>query len=203
MTAAERFLSMAGPRRFLTSPLRPVPVALVLAAVLASRRGADVDVAAPSPAAALAQVLTDRGYACAAEDVVWTSGASGISGAMTGGARALARASQHGEPSDLYLVEARVSPEGAVLEVGSVWNLTRTASVDESRPLVRGKFAAYTTSVDNLVTGVHTLDLAGRPTSSYTDFNGTQRAQIAIQNLQQTGQTPGILHNAFGLDPVA
>lgn len=181
--------------------LRPVPFALVIAGVLASRRGADVEVAASSPAAALAGVLAARGLECAADDVTWTSGASGVTGAIGGGARALVRASTRGEPNDLYLVEARLSPEGAVLEVGAAFNLTRTASVDESRPVFKAHFAAYTTSVDNVVTGVHVLDLAGR--AAPAEFNRTQRAQVAIANLQQTGQTRGIVQNAFGLEPTA
>ena len=38
---------------------------------------------------------------------------------MTGGGRALVRASTRGEPSDLYLVEARLSPEGVLLDTGT------------------------------------------------------------------------------------
>jgi len=181
--------------------VRPLPFALAIAAALASRRGADVDVAASSPAAAVAAVLTARGIECSAEDVAWTTGASGVFGAMRGGARALVRGSVRGEPNDLYLVEARVSPEGAVLEIGSAWNLTRTAAVDESRPSFKGHFAAFTTSVDNLVTGVHVLDLAGRDAPA--EFTRTQRTQVAITNVQQTGQSRGVIHNAFGLEPAA
>ncbi len=183
--------------------LRPIPFALVIAGVLASRRGADVDLAAASPAAALAAVLATRGIDCAADDVTWTSGASGVAGAMIGGARALVRASTHGDPNDLYLVEARLSPEGSVLEVGATWNLTRTTSVDESRPVFKGHFAAYTTSADNLVTGIHVLELAGRASDAPSDFNRTQRMQVSITNLQQTGQMRGVVQNSFGLEPVA
>jgi hypothetical protein len=202
MNVAKRFNGMPALLRRL--PWRPVPFAVALALVIAARRGDDVNAASSSPSAALAEVLTLRGFACSADDVVWTRGPAGVTGAMRGGARALVRASTHGDPNDIYLVEARVSPEGWPLEVGGAWNLTRTASVDESRPVVRGHLAAYTTTVDTLATGVHTLDLAGQTSdTAYADYSRTQRTQMAITNLQQTGQTSGILHNAFSLEPPA
>jgi hypothetical protein len=112
------------------------------------------------------------------------------------------RASAGGDPTDLYLVDARRSPEGAVISVGDVRDITNTSGVDESRPMLRGKLAAYATSADGLFTGVHVLDMAGaRPAPS--DFTRTQRAQTAITHLQQTGQTAGIGHDTFALDPVA
>jgi hypothetical protein len=48
---------------------------------------------------------------------------------------------------------------------------------------------------------VHVLGLAGRDPAEYSDFTALQRTQIAIANLQQTGQTRGIIHNTFGLQP--
>jgi hypothetical protein len=185
------------------SRARPVPFFLAIAAALAAWRGVSVDLTAPSPRAALAEVLAGRGLTCEAADVTWIDGPAGVAGAVVGGARALVRASRAGEPSDLYLVEARVSPEGVVLDVGDAWNVTSTTGVDESRPLVRRRLAAYTTTADGLFTGVHVLDLAGRTARSYEDFTRVQRAQVALTNLQQTGQTAGIVHDTFALDPVA
>jgi hypothetical protein len=173
----------------------------VIASAFATHRGADIDVAAPSASAALAAVLATRGIDCAPDDVTWTVGPRGVAGAMAGGARALVRGSARGEPNDIYYVEARVSPEGALLDVGADFDLTRTAAVDESRPVFKAHYAAFTTSADGLVTGVHILDLAGRDAPA--EFTRTQRAQVAITNLQQTGQSRGVVHNAFGLEPVA
>jgi hypothetical protein len=129
-------------------PWRPVPFALVAALVAAHARGADVNAMARSRSAALIEALQSRGMSCTEEDVTWLVGARGIDGAVVGGGRALVRASAHGEPTDLYLVEARLSPEGALLDVGTTWNITRTTGVDEARPLVRGAMAAFSTSVD-------------------------------------------------------
>jgi hypothetical protein len=184
-------------------PWRPVPFALVAALVAAHARGADVNAMARSRSAALIEALQSRGMSCTEEDVTWLVGARGIDGAVVGGGRALVRASAHGEPTDLYLVEARLSPEGALLDVGTTWNITRTTGVDEARPLVRGAMAAFSTSVDGTATGIHTIDLAGRAPAQYTDFTRLQRWQTSLTNLQQTGQTRGVVHNAFALDPVA
>jgi hypothetical protein len=186
---------------------RPVPFALVLAAILGAQRGYDIDTSAPSAQAALAMVLAQRGYACTADDVQWVHGPSGVRGAMIGGARALVRAQTPGNTFDLYLVGARLSPEGVLLEVGQIWNLTRTEAVDESRPLLQGPYAAYLTPQPSgdgtIVTGVHTIDLRGHPVASYTDFSRLQKWQTAVTSLQETGQADGIVHNAFALDPVA
>jgi hypothetical protein len=193
-------------RTWWMSAARPVPFALVAAGWMAAGHGEGVDRAAPSAEAAVARTLTARGLACDPEDVTWIEGPRGVVGAIGGGGRALVRASAPGEPSDLFLVEARLSPEGTVLDVGDAWNLTDTSGADESRPQLSqlpAKLALYTTSADGLYTGVHVIDLAGRPADSYRDFTRTQRTQVALTNLQQTGQTAGIVHDTYALDPVA
>jgi hypothetical protein len=194
-------------RAWWLSRARPVPFAVLIAALAAAGRGRDVDLVASSPEAAVAEALTARGLACAPDDVAWIVGPAGVWGAVSGGARALVRARPIAvgvaEPSDLYLVDARVSPEGAVLSVGAAYDITNTSGVDESRPVVRGTVAACTTTADGLVTGVHVLDLAGRAVASDAGFTRTQRAQAALTNLQQTGQTSGVVHDTYALDPVA
>jgi hypothetical protein len=181
---------------------RAIVALLAVGAALASRRGADVDPAAPSPESAIAQVLANRGLSCSAGDVAWVGSPTGVRRGVERYSRALVRArAGAGEPSDLYLVVVRVSPEGAVLEVGEEHDVTNTSGVDETRPIVRGETAAYTASADGVVTGIHVLDLRGRP--SPRDFTFVQRQQARITNLQQTGQAPGLVHDAFALDPVA
>src|ERR1700722_11422558 len=96
---------------FWRSRARPVPFALLMAAVLVARRGESVDLAPASPEAAVAGVLAARGLTVQAADVVWSDGAAGVWGAIDGGAHALVRARAGvGEPSDLYLVDVRLSP---------------------------------------------------------------------------------------------
>src|SRR5579859_1471999 len=222
MDSAERWTSVArigaGRRPWVPSWwrtwMRPVPFALLMAAGIAARHGEGVDLVAASPESAIAEALAARGLACEPEDVAWIVGPRGVVGTVAGGGRALVRAhavvpeaervaGAPPEPSDLYLVEARLSPEGVVVELGDVYDVTETSGVDESRPVVRGRVAAYTTAADGLYTGVHVLDLAGRAPSTYRDFTRVQRAQLALTGLQQTGQTSGVVHDTYALDPVA
>jgi hypothetical protein len=179
-----------------------VPFALACAFALAQGRGRGVPRVAPSPEAAIAAALaTTDGLAVDARDVLVLRGAAGVWGSMRGGARAVVRARQVGEPSDLYLVGLRLSPEGELLAIERTWNVTRTTGVDESMPVLRGSLLAYTTSAGEVVTAVHTIDLAGEDPEDLADFTATQRRQIALQNLQATGQTRGIVHASYGLDP--
>jgi len=182
---------------------RPVPFAVAIACAFALRRGAEIDVAAPNAETAVVEALASRGLACTPADVAWIDRANGVTGAIAGKARALVRAAAGGEPSDLYLVETRLSPEGVLLEIGDVYDVTRTSGVDESVPTMHGALAAYTTSADGLYTAVHILDLAGRSASAYGDFTAVQRIQLSLTNEQQTGQAAGVAHDAFALDPIA
>jgi hypothetical protein len=182
--------------------LRPVPFALVGALFAALRMGGDVDTVAPNRGAALCELLATRGLTCAGSPV-WLAGPSGIHGAMEQGARALVRAHTSGEPLDLFLVDARLSPEGVLLDAGTAYDLTRTTQVDEGPPIVRGSRVAYTTALDGAVTAVHTIDLAGPPAKTYEDFTKLQNMQTELTNLQQLGLPHGVLHDAFVLDPVA
>ena len=93
---------------------------------------------APNSETAVAEALTASGLACDASDVAWVDGPRGLRGAVDASGLAVARAHAAGEPADLYLVEARLSPEGVVLGLGDTYDLTDTSGVDESRPLVRG-----------------------------------------------------------------
>jgi|HubBroStandDraft_1064217.scaffolds.fasta_scaffold03944_2 hypothetical protein len=182
---------------------RPLVVAVTAALALASIRADRGILDASTPEDAVAAALTERGLVCDPADVVWVEMPRGLTHALRGGARAIAVAHSPNDPTDLFSVNARVSPEGRVLEVGSLHNLTETSGVDESRPIVRGRFAVYTTSADGLVTAVHVLDLGGRAAESYSDLRFEQRLQVALTNLQQTGRTAGVLHTTYALEPLA
>ncbi len=192
-----------GTRTLVRFQSRPLLGVLGVTAALASWHGAGPKGTGATPDAAIAAALTRRGLTCEPDDVTWLDAPHRLSMSVTSGARALVRASAHGEPTDLYAVDVRLSPEGALLGVGPLRNVTETSGVDESRPLLHGRWAAYTTAADGLVTGVHVLDLAGHDPASFTDLTRVQRAQVALTNLQQTGQSAGFVHTMFALDPVA
>jgi len=210
-TLARRF-------EFTRALARPVPYAIALALFAVLSRGEAIDPRAANRSASLVSVLSARGFACDEADVTWVNGPHGVKGSMLGGSRALVRARLRAsqEPSDLYLAETRLSPEGVLLDVGTLWNLTHSAGVDEARPLLqrgarRGTpeqgaertFVATSTSLDGVVKDVHVIDLLGQPPALYTDFTPLQRWQTALTNLQQTGQTSGVVHQVFELDPPA
>ncbi len=121
--------------------------------------------------------------------------------AMAGTSRALVRASARGEPNDLYLVRARLSPEGALLGIANTSNLTHTASADEGRPLVDGKFAVYATSVEGVTTSIYAADLSRDSEPPAEDMTRVARAQIALTNLQETGQLTGVARRGWTFDP--
>jgi len=176
---------------------RPAAFAVVAAAVLAyvaaqGRAGSD-------PTEALVRALERDGLV--ATDVVWIDAAPhGIVQAVTQSCRALVRASVRGEPSDLYLVRARLSPEGALLGIGAASNLTRTPSADESAPIVDGQLAVYTASIEGVTTSVYAFDLS-REREFGEDITRAGRAQIAITNWQDTGQLAGIARRGWTFDP--
>jgi len=185
---------------------RPVPFVLVGLLAWSAVHDPSVPTTAASPAHALVEVLAERGLSAVPEDVTWLDGPKGFEGATIGEARALVRANAQGEQADLYLVRTRLSPEGVLLEVDGVYDVTKTSGVDEGRPVLNatnGLQVAYPTTFGDTVTAIHTLDFRGSAASEYADFTRVQRWQMALTNLQQTGQKVGVAHDAFALDPTA
>jgi hypothetical protein len=168
--------------------------ALVLA------RPGGLHLAASSADAAVATAMTERGLACTAADVTWTDKPHGLVATALRTARALVRAHAAGELDDLYLVGARLSPEGRVLGIQSVHDVTATSGAAESLPVVRGDLAAYASTTDGWYTAVHVLDLAGDGRSGAPPI---ERVQIAITNLQQTGLAAGVARRSFRLSTPA
>ena len=151
----------------------------------------------------VARVLRARGLVCAPGDVAWVIGPKGVAGAIRGGARAIVRAHVGDEPNDIYWVDARLAPGGALLEVRSVWKLTDTSGADESLPVLHGHLAAHVAMAESVSTGVHVLDLDGRTLNQYPEFTRTQRLEVALTNLEQTGQIAGVVNDTYAFDPVS
>lgn len=190
--------------------LRPLPFALALAFALARAERAPIDDAAPSRSAALCGVLAKtHGVACDANDVVWLVGPRGLGGAMAGGARALVRGREpSSEPAagdadtfDLFHVDARLSTEGQLLDLGDVHNLTHSASADERLPVAHGSLVAYLVEVDGRPEGFHVLDFAGHDPKAYEELSRLERFQVKVADLQATGQSRGIKRTVFTLVP--
>lgn len=104
---------------------------------------------------------------------------------------------------DVYLVRARRSPEGALLEVESIHNLTRTSAVSEQRLTVRGPWAAWTTGDATHTYRVHWADASQSPLEHADPLTTGQRWQWRLTWLQQTGSLNGVLERHFKLIPPA
>jgi hypothetical protein len=182
--------------------LRPL-LAVGVIGFFVARHRENIDTLASNRNAALAEALAARGLVCSPSDVVWVNGASGVAGAFEFEGRAVVRAHERSDPNDVYAVDLRLSPEGVPLQIGSIYNLTRTTSVDEESVHVQGTTLVYVAAAGDLRTAIHLVDLTGRDPASYADFTRIQKWQTALTNLQLTGQTHGVLHTVFSLDPVA
>jgi hypothetical protein len=182
---------------------RLLVVLSALSAAVSLRHSAEIGWSRPDSKDGVARVMRARGLSCTGDDVTWVIGPKGVAGALRGGARAIVRGHVGDEPNDLYWVDARLAPEGALLEVRSSWKLTETSGADESRPVVRGHLAAHVAMADGVSTGVHVLDLDGRKLSQYPDFTRTQRLEVALTNLEQTGQVTGVVNDTYAFDPVS
>ncbi|HVK69994.1 MAG TPA: hypothetical protein VM694_36325 [Polyangium sp.] len=150
---------------------------------------------------ALASALASQGLVVAADDVTWIDPPRGVWGALGAKSRAVVRAAPaQGEPNDLFLVHAELSPEGVLLDVGGAFNLTETSGADELRPAVRGERLAYVSSP--LIAGshptVHVFDLSGQALAT-EGWTRVERLQNALTNAQETGQLGGIGKRTFTL----
>jgi hypothetical protein len=149
----------------------------------------------------LAAELTRRGIPTSARDVTFVDPPRGVAGALGASSRAIVRTPPvAGDPNDLFLVYAKLSPEGVLLDVGGIYNITETSGADESVPVVQGERFAYV--AQPLVAGshstVHVIDLSGQALAQ-DDFSRVERLQLSITNAQDTGQFRGIGKRTFAV----
>ncbi|WP_437594556.1 hypothetical protein [Sorangium sp. So ce1000] len=175
---------------------------LVLCASAAVAMSPSVGRGARDRSTALAAELAEQGIAATSGDVVWVDPPHGGVHPLTGSARAVVRASdERGEPSDLYLVDTRLSPEGVLLDVSAIHNLTDTSGADESKPVLRGESLVYVSRplIEAASPTVHVLDLDGQELPG-ADWTFVERLQHAVTNWQATGRLRGIGRRTFAID---
>ncbi len=186
--------------------LRDIAAVAVTAGVLSQVFASPPRTPETDRALALAAVLSQRGLLAQGADVQWIDPPHGVMGSLGSVSRALVRArTDAGEPADLYLAETRLSPEGVLLAVGDVHNLTETSGAEESRPVVRGERVVFVTRP--LVAGasqtVHLIDLRGQNIPDNAGWTRFERAQNAITNYQTTGQLRGLTERVFTVEAEA
>ncbi|HSC87542.1 MAG TPA: hypothetical protein VLC09_09745 [Polyangiaceae bacterium] len=102
-------------------------------------------------------------------------------------------------PHDIYRAFVRRSPSGALLQVRAPRNLTTTALADESSLDCDATTCAYATEQEARVTSLTLLDPSGFTPSR--DLGWAGRAQLALRNWLETGETKGIGRTDWLLEP--
>jgi hypothetical protein len=184
------------------SLLSPLPFVLVAAASVAPR-GATKPGTPGARSASIVRELASVRLEAGESDVHWVDLPRGAVRSRLKSARAIVRARRPGERWDVYLVLARVSPEGAVLSVEGIHDLTRTSAVSETLVSAGNGHAGWVIGGEKRVYRIETADLDGARHPTGEEWTTIPRIQHALTNLQHTGQLAGIGRRSFKLDPAA
>ncbi len=183
---------------------RPLP--WVLVAGLVVHRASTTATTATAQADlrdAVVLALGERGLEASPDDVHWIDEPSGLFGSRTSAPRAVVLARRPSEASDVHVVTSRLSPEGRLLEIGSVHGLSDTSAADEGALAVGAGQAAWTIAGGGKTYIVHYADLHVGPRLEGERWSRVKRWQQRITNWQRTGRAAGITRRAFKLDPAA
>lgn len=180
---------------------RPLPLLLFAGWLLAPGAAPRAARAEPDRARALCLALAERGKHAEPGEVHFLDPPPGALAPTGRRVRALVRAQSGSEPADIWLSTSRWSPEGRLLELSGLYNLSDTSAVDERELVVDGQRAAWVIGSDGKAFTLKLADLAGEPVPA--DWPALARWQSQITNLQETGQRSGIGQRTFRLDPPA
>ena len=185
--------------RTLVGVARPLPIVLGVGYFLApdpAPRSARLEA---DRARAVALALGERGMSAEPSEIHFLDPLPGRLTSTQRRVRAVVRAQSAGEPADIWLTTSRWSPEGRLLELCAVYNLSDTSAVDERDLVVRGHHAAWVIGSDGKAFTLKLADLSGETLPS--DWRRTARIQSQITNLQTTGQQSGVGQRTFRLEP--
>ena len=189
-------------RGFKAAWLRPIPLVLGLCAYVHARSA--IPTLAPDERdRAVASELSRRGLDAAASDVHWVQQRTSAALSLIAAGRAVVLAHRPGERTDVYLVIARLSPEGSVLEVPEVHNLTRTSAVSEDRLVAIEGHAAWAVGNGSRVLRIELADVGHEEIPEAETWTRAARVQHAVTNWQRTGSPGGVGRRSFRLDPAA
>jgi hypothetical protein len=102
----------------------------------------------------------------------------------------LARATNE-DTRDVWRARVRVAPDGAVLQIADLHDLTNTPLGDDHQLVVHGGYAAFSTRAYGQEQGVTLLSLEGEGAQNKTT-QWLDRGMAALTNLQRTGRPAGI-----------
>lgn len=120
-------------------------------------------------------------------------------GAVT--VRAFVLASKPRAPSDVFLLHVTRAPEGGVLRISRVFNLSSTQVAEESVLRVHGERAAWLVGDGTQSYSLKIADAAGGADTER--FSRLEQLQLAGTFWQETGQFRGVPQRSFKLDPPA
>lgn len=179
---------------------RPAPFAVLAALVLhVLRHAGNAPPNELDSTRALARALEMRGLHTAPADIHWIDEARGLWVSLFEEPRAVLLAHRNEEPADVYLVETRLSPEGKLMGVTGVHNLSDTSAVDEQKLVHDGERVGWVLTNGTTTESAHYADLRGEPPLKGAGWTRLARIQNALTNLQNTGALHGIGRRSFKL----
>lgn len=159
----------------------------------------------PVPERAVTIALaTEHGLSASPSDVFWVDAAPPWWKPWSS-RRAWVLGGHPGALDDVFLVEARTSPEGGLLGLTAVYNLTDTKATSERLLVGDGPNAAWLSGApDSLLRLTHaSLQVDPLSPPNDTEFTLAQRLQWRLTWLQETGQWRGVVRENFKLIPPA
>jgi hypothetical protein len=147
--------------------------------------------------------LATRGLGAREEDIHFVTPTRPLLTSPVVHERAIVRAQRRREPADIYLVDARRSPEGHLIDIAGIYNLTSTSAADEQQLVVSGDRAAWVITQDGAASSVQYADVRGEPRPQGAEWTRFRRFQNAITNYQDSGQFRGVWRRSFKLEPPA
>ncbi|MBW2457214.1 MAG: hypothetical protein JRI68_22060, partial [Deltaproteobacteria bacterium] len=156
--------------------------------------------------AGVEQALQRRGLDVDRDGVLWLEQPPyGVLGSLGKSVPVVVRAAPGpDEPHDIYLVAAKLSPEGVLLSLGRAHNLTETSAVDEQRPVGGGGVFAFVEQSmlsDEHPNRVRLIDLAAPASADAAQWTRAERVKATITRLQKTGRTEAVSRVAYSVEP--
>jgi hypothetical protein len=183
---------------------RPLPLLAVLAGWWHDYDSAPGDARRePDPARAVVLALQSRGITADPGDVHFLPEEPRRFAQVTERERAVVRAGRPGEPADIFLVRTRRSPEGELLELTGIHNLSETSAADERGLVVSGNRAAWSLGQDGTLHSVQYADFSGEQEPQGVGWTTLARIQNAVTNRQELGTYVGVGRRNFKLEPAA
>lgn len=146
-------------------------------------------------------LLREQGLEGNSSDFRWVDPPRPTTRLDLSGHRFIALLRRSEEEPDVWLGRAELSPEGRILAVQSVHNLTDTSAVAERNLSVLGERVAFTVVNEGLTLGLHVADLRGQSLRALSDWTALDRMKMRLTFWQETGQLAGIEERAFDFEP--